>query len=133
MDITTSLPIPDWSNLAVIHRNTLPPRAAFFNYTSEDDAVTLDRTRANAVSLSGTWKFKVYKCPYDLPKISPGEPNDTTQFGDIVVPGMWQLQGYGQGPQYTNMNYNFPVNPPNVPLFEKETGHYVRSFEVPTA
>jgi beta-galactosidase len=133
MDFTESLPVPDWTNLSVVHRNTLLPRASFFNYGSEDDALTLDTSRAKMISLSGTWKFKVFDSPYDLPETESGAPIDTSEYGNILVPGMWQLQGYGKGPQYTNMYYNFPVDPPNVPLFENETGHYVRSFNIPAA
>lgn len=46
---------------------------------------------------------------------------------------MWQLQEGvgGRGPQYTNTVYPFPVDPPNVPLDENETGCYVRRFVVP--
>jgi beta-galactosidase len=42
---------------------------------------------------------------------------------------MWQLQGYGR-PLYSNVNYPFPVDPPNVP-FLNETGSYWREFTVP--
>lgn len=56
---------------------------------------------------------------------------DVSKWGDIEVPGMWQLQGYGKGPQYTNFDYPWPVDPPFVPLDDNETGYYVRTFEVP--
>ncbi|KAL2809165.1 galactose-binding domain-like protein [Aspergillus granulosus] len=39
------------------------------------------------------------------------------------------VEAYGHL-QYTNVNYPFPVDPPNVPL-ENETGSYLRKFAVP--
>jgi hypothetical protein len=44
---------------------------------------------------------------------------------------MWQLQGFGKGPQYTNVIYPFPVDPPHVPYDGNETGTYTRTFKVP--
>ncbi|KXJ88479.1 glycosyl hydrolases family 2, TIM barrel domain-domain-containing protein [Microdochium bolleyi] len=40
------------------------------------------------------------------------------------------MQGFGKGPQYTNVNYPFPVDPPNVPFDDNECGRYVTNFEV---
>lgn len=42
---------------------------------------------------------------------SPFEPGPA---GTIIVPGHWQLQGYG-APIYTNVQYPFNVNPPFPP------------------
>lgn len=91
--------LPDWSNLEVLHRNTLPPRANFFLFDSEEDALTRDVAKAKALSLSGTWKFNLAKSPFDAPSDFFEEKFDAGKWGDIQVPGMWQLQGYGKGPQ----------------------------------
>jgi beta-galactosidase len=45
------------------------------------------------------------------------------------VPGIWQLQGHGI-PQYSNINYTFPVDPPNVPYKGNETGSYLSKFTI---
>src|SRR5699024_10743664 len=42
------------------------------------------------------------------------------------VPHHWQLQGYDK-PHYTNVNFPFPVDPPNIPT-ENPTGSYRRTF-----
>lgn len=47
---------------------------------------------------------------------------------DITVPGNWQLQGYGKM-HYSDLWYNFPINPPYVPT-ENPTGIYKRTFFV---
>ncbi|KAH7024194.1 galactose-binding domain-like protein [Ilyonectria destructans] len=50
-------------------------------------------------------------------------------WNNIDVPGMWQLQSYGWR-LYSNVNYPFPGNLPNVPYLN-ETGSYWRTFTVP--
>ncbi|KAL1892653.1 hypothetical protein Sste5346_006939 [Sporothrix stenoceras] len=132
------VPTPDWNNLAIIHRNTLPPRASFYNYTSTDAALRGDYDDALAHCLSGTWQFKLYPCSWRMPEgvaeQSTLDDLQSLEYTDIAVPGMWQLQEAGRsgvGPRYTNMALPFSVDPPNVPLFNNETGHYVRTFNVP--
>ncbi|KAF7522481.1 hypothetical protein PCG10_007396 [Penicillium crustosum] len=118
---------PDWNNREVIHRNALPARAHFFSYTSEEAALTFDRQRSEWRSLNGTWKFRHDASPFEAPDWEDEAP--LTYWADITVPGMWQLQGYGR-PLYSNVNYPFPVDPPNVPHLNG-TGSYWRQFEIP--
>lgn len=122
--------LPDWSNLNVIHRNTVPPRSYFFPYSTRSDALSYDISRSNAVSLSGTWRFKHTKNPFEAPDGFASPDYDTSGWDDIQVPGMWQLQGFGH-PHYTNFDYPFPIDPPNMPYDDNQTGSYVRKFSVP--
>ena len=92
--------LPDWSNLEVLHRNTLPPRATFHLYDNEADALTRDVKKSKTFSLSGTWKFNLAKSPFDAPPDFFEDRFDSRKWGTIEVPGIWQLQGYGKGPQY---------------------------------
>ncbi|KAF2630794.1 glycoside hydrolase family 2 protein [Macroventuria anomochaeta] len=123
--------LPDWNNLKVLHKGTLPVRAYFHNYASEADALTYDVSKSKTHSLSGTWKFEHAYSPFEAPESFEAPSYDTSKWSDIAVPGMWQLQGFGKGPQYTNVQYHIPVDPPNVPFTENETGSYVRKFSVP--
>lgn len=91
--------LPDWSNLEVLHKNTLPARASFFVYENADDAYTRDVTKSKTLSLSGKWKFHLARSPFDAPPDFFDPKFDPTSWGSIKVPGMWQLQGYGKGPQ----------------------------------
>lgn len=118
--------IPDWNNLKVIHKNTLPPRAHFYSYASEELALTFNRDKSEYISLNGTWKFRHDASPFEAPEWTTADP---LSWDDIKVPGMWQLQGYSH-PTYTNVNYPFHVNPPQVPLLN-ETGSYWRQFVTP--
>ncbi|KAJ5758790.1 hypothetical protein N7520_005946 [Penicillium odoratum] len=117
--------IPDWNNLKVLHRNTLPPRSHFYNYLDEKRALSFDRTQSEYRSLNGQWKFRHDISPYQAPAWDAVDPS---AWNEVKVPGMWQLQGYGK-PQYTNVDYPFPVDPPNVPHLN-ETGSYWRQFTV---
>ncbi|ORY61533.1 family 2 glycosyl hydrolase [Pseudomassariella vexata] len=123
--------LPNWNNLKVIHRNTLTPRSHFFLYNSEKDALAGDVQRSRSLLLSGLWGFHLTNGPFNGPT-DFFDPNfDNSKWDLIKVPGMWQLQGHGKGPQYTNVNYPFPVNPPHVPYDENECGRYVTKFAVP--
>ncbi|KAJ0416471.1 glycosyl hydrolases family 2, TIM barrel domain-containing protein [Aspergillus carlsbadensis] len=116
-----------WNNLSILQRNRLPARAHFYNYADKRSALTFDRNNSSLYhSLNGSWKFHHALSPFEAPDWPAADPE---LWDDITVPGMWQLQGYGH-PQYTNVNYPFPVDPPNVPI-ENETGSYWRKFTVP--
>ncbi len=69
------------------------------------------------VSLNGTWKFKF--CP-------SGDVNENTKWGKIQVPSCWQTVGVCN-PNYTNINYPYPYDPPYVPD-ENPCGIYEREI-----
>ncbi|KAK4677150.1 hypothetical protein QC764_407810 [Podospora pseudoanserina] len=125
---------PDWNNLRVIHRNTLPPRAHFFLYQNAWDALSRDVSLSKAQLLSGKWLFNLARSPLqgpvDFHKQSPVQLADTPEWVPVAVPGMWQLQGHGKGPQYTNLNFPWPVNVPHVPIDDNECGRYVTQFSL---
>ncbi|KAK6206028.1 hypothetical protein LQW54_007967 [Pestalotiopsis sp. IQ-011] len=123
---------PDWNNLDVLHRNTLAPRANFYVYDSARDALSYDVTKSKTYRLSGEdWKFQHSKNPFEAPEGFESPSYDTAHWDDVAVPSMWQLNGYGKGPHYTNVNFPVPVDPPNVPFDDNETGSYVKKFTVP--
>ena len=71
--------------------------------------------------LNGTWKFRYYDADFL-------EEDSITQWDTIPVPSCWQLYGY-ERPNYTNVNYPYPVDPPYVPD-ENPMGVYMRTFSV---
>jgi beta-galactosidase len=121
---------PDWSNIAVLHRNTLPPRSHFYLYKNEDDARAGDISRSTAQLLSGRWKFHLSTTPYKGPTNFYEPSFDSASWDVVSVPGMWQCQGYGKGPQYTNVVYPWPVDPPHIPVDDNECGRYLTTFKV---
>ena len=71
------------------------------------------------ILLNGNWRFNYYKRDFDVP--------DTIEdWGKIKVPSCWQTEGY-ENPNYTNINYPFPINPPYVPD-DNPCGVYERDF-----
>lgn len=133
--------LPDWNNIDVIHRNTIPPRSHFYLYENEQDALRCDTAHAKAQRLSGRdWGFHLSPSPFlgpvdfhsldfqAYPDSSEPSTQENYEFLPIAVPGMWQLQGFGKGPHYTNVPYPWPVDPPNVPYEENECGRYLTGF-----
>ena len=73
------------------------------------------------IMLSGTWNFAFFRRDIDVPEVI--EHWDT-----IPVPSCWQLQGY-ENPNYSNINYPYPCDPPYVPD-DNPCGVYQRQFEL---
>ena len=90
--------------------NRLKPRSYYI--PSNPDGYTL---------LNGIWRFKYHARDVDVQK-------DITDWGRIDVPSCWQVRGY-EKPNYTNIDYPFPVDPPYVPT-DNPCGVYEREFEI---
>ncbi|ROT43775.1 hypothetical protein SODALDRAFT_342637 [Sodiomyces alkalinus F11] len=122
---------PDWNNLQVLHRNTLLPRSDFFVYGNAEDALAYDPAKAKCLCLSGQWKFRLSPSPFEGPRDFWIAGFNASTWDDIAVPGMWQCQGFGRGPHYTNYRYPFPVDPPHVSYSHNECGRHITSFHIP--
>lgn len=64
-------------------------------------------------SLNGIWKFKWSPDPQSRPLDFYREDYSTENWNNILVPGNWELQGYGT-PIYINIDYPFKRDPPKV-------------------
>lgn len=71
--------------------------------------------------LNGEWKFAYFNRDIDVPE-------KIEQWDKITVPSCWQLYGY-DNPNYTNINYPYPCDPPYVPT-DNPCGVYEREFEL---
>ncbi|MGD9145443.1 MAG: glycoside hydrolase family 2 TIM barrel-domain containing protein, partial [Anaerolineae bacterium] len=60
--------------------------------------------------LNGRWKFHWAPNPATAPHDFQAVDFDDGDWGQIDVPGNWQLQGHGV-PMYTNVQYPFPIDP----------------------
>lgn len=112
---------PDWQNASVVERNRLPMRATFHT----DDP---------QMSLHGLWKFKWYETPDGRSTTFFQPQTDDSDWGEMPVPGIWEVNGYGD-PLYVNIGYcwkgQFENNPPYVPVEKNHVGQYRNSFTVP--
>lgn len=83
--------VPDWSNLKIIHRNTLPPRSHFYLYDSEQEALVNDATKARSLLLSGLWGLNVTNGPFKGPIDFYNPDFDNFKWPLVKVPGMWSV------------------------------------------
>ncbi len=128
-------------NPDVFHVNTLENHCYFIPFGKDAPAKggpakkTPDpfapREKSNRFELlNGRWGFAYYSSVIDL-EDDFAEPSFAekvlTQKKKIPVPSNWQLHGYDK-PQYTNVNYPIPYNPPFVPD-ENPCGVYYREYE----
>lgn len=135
-DVCALHPEP-WATPAVNHINREAPRAAYFAFESDSLADVGDKYRsARFVSLDGRWKFKFVE---DLDKRPLGfwrEGFDDSEWGEIAVPGCWELNGYGT-PIYRRKKYawyrQWESEPPKVPVENNYVGSYRRRFDIPQA
>ncbi len=116
-----------------LHVGCEKPHAYFIPYAS--DAAALQDNRAESdrfTSLCGDWDFRFYATPEQIPDFLA--PSFTREGMDkLTVPMSWQV-ALGRGydvPNYTNVNYPFPVDPPHVPD-NNPCGLYIRDFTVDT-
>jgi beta-galactosidase/beta-glucuronidase len=109
--------------------NTLKPHAWFLPFTDPKAPIPQKPEETErALSLNGDWHFRFYSNPKLVPDDIANEAWGENP-PQISVPGCWELSGYDQ-PQYLNVLYPFPVDPPHVPN-ENPTGVYQRSFTLP--
>lgn len=123
-------PPAEWQDPEIFAVNKEEPRAHFVRYPSLAEAMVGEQTSSMYQSLNGTWKFNWVRKPADRPKDFYREDFDVSKWGDIQVPGNWELQGFGI-PIYTNVTYPFPANPPHIPDDYNPVGSYRRTFSVP--
>ncbi len=125
----------EWLDPEVNAVNRAPMHTNYFAYESADAAQRgVKEQSANFMSLNGTWKFFWVKD-------ADARPTDFWKTGfndkgwdDISVPGVWELNGYGD-PIYVNVGYAwrncFKNNPPQVPVENNHVGSYRREVMVP--
>lgn len=108
-----------YAEFSVYETNKLPPRSYFIPYPNRNAADAVDvlekRYRSpKVVCLNGSWDFKFYPRPAELPA-----ELDTEQihFDRMDVPACWQYRGIDR-PFYLNVRYQFPFRPPVIPTVE---------------
>lgn len=89
--------------------NRLPPRSWYIPHGVSE-----------LLDLNGEWRFAYFPEDEQIPEEIP-------DWDTIPVPSCWQLQGY-ESPNYTNVNYPYPVDMPYAPdsnpcgVYEREFG-----------
>ena len=110
--------LPDWQDPNVVQRNRLPMSTTF-----STDGLNL--------SLSGTWKFNWNETADSRPMDFYASAYDDSSWGEIPVPGLWELHGYGD-PLYLNIGYawrgHYENKPPYPAMEHNYVGQYRRTF-----
>ena len=110
--------LPDWQNPGVVEKNR-EPMTAFF---------VTDGLRE---SLNGQWKFCWYETMESRSKDFHRPSYDDSSWDEMPVPGMWEMNGYGD-PVYRNIGYawhgHYENNPPIPPMQNNYAGQYRRTF-----
>ncbi len=119
-----------YEDLSVLHQNTMPDRAYYVPSSARGDRLAWHRESSDRLQmLSGCeWRFAWYSSIHDLqdhfylPDYEPGK-----WWKKEMVPFCWQMRGY-DSPQYTNIRYPYPFDPPYVPQ-DNPCGAYLHHFE----
>ena len=124
-----------WQNVNINQQNREPRRANFFAFESLDKAQSFDKKKsANYLSMEGMWKFNFVKDHNKRPANFFAANYDDSQWKDFPVPGLFELNGYGDA-TYKNIGYawatQFDPNPPYISELNNYTGSYRRTFELP--
>jgi beta-galactosidase len=104
--------LPDWENPQVIGRHKLPGHTTFVAFPDIQSALAdtmLGQTSPWYKSLNGQWKFHWYGKPGQHPKDFYKPSYSVKNWPTVRVPGVWQLEGFGQ-PVYLNFRYPFQPN-----------------------
>lgn len=125
----------EWLDPNVNHVNSLAPVADFFAYESTALAQGGDKAASDRyMSLEGQWRFNFVRNYYDRPLGFYEKEFDDSQWVDFPVPGLFELNGYGDR-IYTNVTYPWNnehrIDPPYIGERENYVGSYRRSFRIP--
>lgn len=125
--------LSDWQNPDVNGINKEKPHAYSFLASEKSNNPTVQ-------SLNGIWKFKWSPDPQSRPVDFYTENYSTENWDNILVPGNWELQGFGT-PIYTNIAYPFKRDAPKVTsepekhftsfLQRNPVGSYRTTFTIP--
>ena len=126
---------PVWLDPKVNSENEKPDVADYFAYENIDLAEKGEKNQSSRfMSIEGNWKFNFVKNAYDKPADFFAEGYDDSKWVDFPVPGLFEMNGYGDR-IYTNVSYpwnnEYPVNPPIVGERDNYVGSYRQSFNIP--
>ena len=106
--------LPDWQDPQVVQRNRIPMSSHF-----ETDGLKL--------MLNGTWNFNWNEDMNARPADFHSLAYEDSGWDTIPVPGMWELNGYGD-PVYLNVGYAWRGQYANNPPFPADWHNYVGQY-----
>ncbi|WP_294594658.1 glycoside hydrolase family 2 TIM barrel-domain containing protein [uncultured Rikenella sp.] len=125
----------EWQDPAVNTVNRAPMRASYFAYETPEKAIAAEPEQSDRyLSLNGKWKFFFVENADQRPADFYKTDYDSKGWETISVPGIWQVNGYGD-PVYINPGYPWShierPTPPRIPSQDNYVGSYIREVRVP--
>lgn len=125
----------EWQDPAVNEINRAPMRASYYAYETPDKAQAGDPFQSERyLSLNGKWKFFFVENADQRPTDFYKTDYDSKGWGTIPVPGIWQVNGYGD-PVYINPGYPWSnierPRPVGIPSQDNYVGSYIREVNIP--
>ncbi len=125
----------EWRDQGINAVNRAPMHSAYFAYENESAAEKAKPENSTRyMSLNGPWKFFWVENSDQRPTDFYRTDFNDRGWDEIQVPGVWELNGYGD-PIYVNIGYawrnDFKNNPPEVPIEGNHVGSYRQTFTVP--
>ena len=125
----------EWHDMQVNDINRFPVHTSFFAYGNPQEALTAEmKASDNFLSLHGQWNFLGVENADQRPTNFFAEDYDDSAWRQMPVPGLWELNGFGD-PVYVNIGFawrgHFQNNPPEVPVKDNRVGSYRRVVKIP--
>lgn len=125
----------EWQDPAINAINRAPMHTNYFAYESAEAAKGDKEESSNFMTLNGIWKFDWVANADARPTDFWKQDFNDKGWNDLQVPGVWELNGYGD-PIYVNVGYawrnQFKNNPPMVPTTNNHVGSYRKEIVVPS-
>ncbi|MCH5329386.1 MAG: DUF4981 domain-containing protein [Alistipes sp.] len=125
-----------WQNPAIFEKEREPMRSSFIVYPQPSEQMFVNEFAHSPLyrSIGGVWDFHWSESAENLPANFFRKDFDASNWDKMPVPGLWELNGYGD-PIYVNVGYAwrsfYENNPPYVPVEHNHTGSYRRTVTVP--
>ncbi|MBI9064436.1 MAG: DUF4981 domain-containing protein [Marinilabiliaceae bacterium] len=126
----------EWHDPAVNSINRAPMHTSYFAYENRELAgEDIKENSENFISLNGLWKFNWVRHANLRPQTFFDTDFDDKQWDKMEVPGIWEVNGYGEA-VYVNSrfawDYIMKPEPPKVPEKENYVGSYRRTVNIPS-
>lgn len=112
--------LPDWQDAGIVQRNRYPMTASY-------------QVDGMKQPLNGVWNFQWYASIPERSMTFFKEDFDDSAWDKMPVPGMWELNGYGD-PVYKNVGWawagQYKNNPPIPADWHNYAGQYRRTFDI---
>ena len=97
----------EWKNPEINAVNRAPMHTNYFAYSSSEEAAKADKENSsNFMTLNGIWKFNWVKNADARPTDFYRTDYNDKGWGQMKVPGVWEMNGYGD-PIYVNVGYMY--------------------------